>query len=227
MTEPVDHDGIPLFVDDFIHSTHDANGATIDVIKTTGNLWFSGPAVMEAMGFQQDGAGGGYSRRLSRIKHPDIIKITETPFRFTDGRRNRGSLISPRAVHDFADKKVKGFNAIKSYAFLQWMTETLLSDGDENSWSPKRPAPIGLEPVFHKVTRVKDQNEHGEDLDPLRPSGEYHGLNHFGPLRIDEVVFAMDQVSFQQPKSIYDIEDGILIDEEDDFTRLTAWPKAA
>jgi len=227
MTDIVDHDGIPLFVDDFIHSAHDVDGIPIDVVKTSGNLWLSGPAVMEAMGFQQDGAGGGYARRLSRIDHPDIIKVTDTPFRFTDGRRNRGSLISPRAVHRFAEGRVKGFNAIKAYAFLQWMVETLWTEGDEETWSPKLSAPAPIEPVFRKVIRVRDENQYGEALDPLRPTGPYHGLGHFGPLRHDEIEFAMHGSDIPQRLRRVDLDDDLLIDDEDDFSPLSSWLKTA
>jgi len=227
MTDIVDHDGIPLFVDDFTHTVHEVDGTSVDVIKTNANLWLSGPAVMEAMGFQQDGAGGGYARRLSRVDHPDIIKVMNTPFRFTDGRRNRGSLISPRAVHRFAEGKVKGFNAIKAYAFLQWMDETILTEGDGSTWSPKRPALASLEPVFRKVIRVRDENQYGEPLDPLRPTRDYHGLGHFGPLRHDEIEFAVDGFAPIKPIQAVDVDDGLVIDEEDDFLPLTPWLNAA
>lgn len=227
MTDIVDHDGRPLFADDFIHAFHEVAGVSIDVIETTGNLWLSGPSVMEAMGFQPDGAGGGYGRRLSRIDHPDIIKVTNTPFRFTDGRRNRGCLISPRAVHRFAEGKVKGFNAIKAYAFLQWMDETLLTDGDEETWSPKRPIRAGIEPVFRKVIRVKNENRYGELIDPLRPTGPYHGLGHFGPLRFDEIEFAMVGCDVPQRVRSVELNEDLLIDDEDDFSPLTALIKTA
>ena len=227
MTDIVDHDGRPLFADDFTHSVHEVAGASIDVIKTCGNLWLSGPSVMEAMGFQPDGVGGGYGRRLSRIDYPDIIKITDTPFRFTDGRRNRGSLISPRAVHRFAKGRVKGFNAIKAYAFLQWMEETLWTDGDEETWSPKKPISATIEPVFRKVIRVKDENQYGELLDRLRPTGPYHGLGHFGPLRYDEIEFAIDGCDTTQKECPVKFDDDLIIDDEDDFSPLTAWLKTA
>lgn len=223
MTDIVDHDGIPLFVDDFTHTIHDVDATSVDVIRTNGNLWLSGPAVMEAMGFQQDGGGGGYARRLSRIGHPDIIKITDTPFRFTDGRRNRGSLISPRAVHRFAEGRVQGFNAIKANTFLQWMEETLWTEGDEETWSPKRPVSATVEPVFRKVIRVRDENQYGELLDPLRPTGPYHGLGHFGPLRRDEIEFAADGSDIPQQVHRVELDDDLLIDDEDDFSPLTSW----
>lgn len=227
MTDIVDHDGIPLFVDEFTHTAHEVGGISIDVIKTNGNLWLSGPSAMEAMGFQPDGAGGGYGRRLSRIDHPDIIKITDTPFRFTDGRRNRGSLISPRAVHRFAEGRVKGFNAIRAYAFLQWMEETPWTEGDEETWSPKRPTPVSIEPVFRQVIRVTNENEFAESLDPLRPIGKYHGLGHFGPLRQDEVEFKIE--ADDEAKKVIKIEfdDDELIDEADDFSPWSAWTRAA
>lgn len=227
MTDIVDHDGRPLFADDFTHSVHEVAGVSIDVIETSANLWLSGPSVMEAMGFQPDGAGGGYGRRLSRIDHPDIIMITDTPFRFTDGRRNKGSLISPRAVHRFAEGRVKGFNAIKAYAFLQWMDETLWTEGDEETWSPKRPIPASIEPVFRKVIRVRDENQYGELLDPLRPTGPYHGLGHFGPLRPDEIEFATDGFDIPQRVRRIELDDDLLIDGQDDFSPLTQWLKAA
>lgn len=227
MTDIVDLDGISLFVDDFTHTIHDVSGTSIDVIKTNGNLWLSAPAVMEEMGFQEDGAGGGYSRRLSRIDHPDIIKITDTPFRFTDRRRNRGSLISPRAIHRFAEGRVKGFNAIKANAFLQWMDETLLTGGDENTWSPARPAPASIEPVFRAVIKVTDENKFGEPLDPRRPFGNYHGLGHFGPLRHDEIEFVVDGFGHPSPIQTVVVDDGVVIDEEDDFLPLKPWLHAA
>jgi hypothetical protein len=229
MTDIVDHDGIPLFVDDFSHTVHKVDGTSIDVLKTSGNLWLSAPAVMEAMGFQPDSSGGGFGRRLKRIDHPDIIKITSTPFRFTDGRRNRSSLISPRAVHHFAEGKVKGFNAIKAYAFLHWMDEAILTEGDEISWSPKRHAAVSVEPVFRKVIRARDVNEYGERLDPHRPSGRYHGLSHCGPLRHDEIELADDiprkvaRIDFEEDL-LWDAE---LLDAEDDFSPLTSWPQMA
>jgi hypothetical protein len=223
MIDIVDHDGIFLFVDDFTHTIHHVSEMSIDVIKTSGNLWLSAPAVMEAMGFQEDGAGGGYSRRLSRIDHPDIIKITNTPFRFSDGRRNRGSLISPRAVHCFAEGRVKGFNAIKAYAFLQWMDETLIKDGDETTWSPRRPPHISLEPAFRAVIKVSDENEYGEPLDPLRAMADNHRIGHFGPLPHDEIEFYIDGFGLPKPMKTVAVVDGAVIDEEDDFLSLEPW----
>ncbi len=227
MADIVDHDGNALFADDFEHSIHEVDGTSIDVITTNSNIWLSGPAVLAAMGFQQDGAGGGYGRRLSRIDHPDIIKIIDTPFRFTDGRRNRSSLISPRAVHRFAEGGVQGFNTIKAYAFLQWMEETLWTDGDEETWSPKRPVPVSIEPVFRTVIRVKDENAYGEPLDPLRPRGPYHGLGHFGPLRHDEIEFSLDRNEVRKHVQRVDLNDDLLIDDEDDFSPFSSWLQAA
>ncbi|MFG6577462.1 hypothetical protein ACGYK6_16390 [Sulfitobacter sp. 1A15333] len=227
MTDIVDHDGTSLFVDDFTHTTHDADGTSINVFKTNGNLWFSGPDVMMAMGFREEGAGGGYARRLSRIDHPDIIKIADTPFRFADGRRNRGSLISPRAVHRFAEGKVRNFNPIKAYAFLQWMKEALLADGDEETWSPARPPPTSSEPVFRDVIKVTDENEYGEALDPLRPMGDYHGLGHLGPLLLDEIEFPVDGHGIFNLRQPAEIPDGLIIDDDDDFLPLKPWLKAA
>lgn len=228
MTDIVDHDGIPLFADSFSHTVHEFNGTSIDVIETNGNLWLSAPATMEAMGFRPDSSAGGFGRRLKRIDHPDIIKITSTPFRFTDGRRNRSSLISPRAVHRFAEGKVKGFNPIKAYAFLNWMDEAILTEGDAISWSPKRQDAASAEPVFREVIRATGENEYGEHIDPRRPAGSYHGLGHFGPLRHDEIEFAFASSDVPRKVDVIDFEDDLLLDDEDDFSPLTSWlPMAA
>ena len=84
----------------FTHETLDCEGVAIDIIQLDGNIWFSAPAILLAMGFPNDGKNT--SQRLKRVCPPDIIKVTDTPFRFPDGRRNGGSLISPRAVMQFA-----------------------------------------------------------------------------------------------------------------------------
>ena len=96
-------------IETFFHQTLDIEGVSIDIINLDGKIWFSAPAILMAMGFPNDGKNT--SQRLKRVCPPDIIKVTDTPFRFTDSRRNRGSLISPRAVMLFAQKRVVGMPA--------------------------------------------------------------------------------------------------------------------
>jgi hypothetical protein len=210
----LDHDGRPLFAEAFTHETFEVEGVSIDVIETGGRLWLSAPAVFEAMGFPPGKAGKDNAQRLRRVSHPDVIKVEETPFRFTDGRRNRGSLISPRAVMMFAAGKSQGRNAIKANAFVAWMEETLLDGKEAEEWSPARPPEVTIEPAFRAVIKVTDQNEAGEPLDPLRPSGPYWGCGHLGPLMDGEIDFEGPTLwRNDTPPQIPPID----LDEEDDF----------
>lgn len=191
MDDFVDHEGEAMFADTFNHITavyEDTDGLKdIDIIKTNGNIWLSGNQVMEVMGFNA-AETKHTGRALSRIDHPDIIKITDTPFRFTDGRRNRGSLVSPRAVMIFCHSKTKGLNPIRANRFTEWMTEHLLDGHDAAYRSPAKQAVSRLEPVFREVIIAKHEIE-DERLDPMRPSGPYK--HTFAPplLRLDEVEF--------------------------------------
>lgn len=175
MADLVDHEGEALFTDDYDHSVavyQDTDGPKeIDIIKTNGNLWFSGNQVLEMMGFNVNDTGNS-ARTLRRIEHPDIIKIKDTPFRFTDGRRNRGSLICPSAVMFFVEGKTKGFHPIKAVGFSSWLTESCLEGHDADHWSPAKQKVQSLEPVFHKIINTKHEIE-AEELDPLRPIGPY------------------------------------------------------
>lgn len=181
-----------MFTDDYQHSIftyQDTDGPKeIDIIKTNENLWFSGNQVMEVMGFNVNETGHS-GRTLSRIDHPDIIKIKDTTFKFTDGRRNRGSLVSPRAVMFFVEGKTKGFHPIKAVGFSTWVTDSVLEGHDADHWSPAKRKIELLEPVFHKVTYEKPENN--PELDPLRPIGRYLPLVNMPPLRPDEIEFCL------------------------------------
>ncbi|MGR3621046.1 hypothetical protein [Pseudophaeobacter sp.] len=191
MSDFIDDDGQPIFTDNFIHEIIAFEENDFDIIKTNGNIWFNGSDVLNAMGFLQH-KSGGQSRRLNRISHPDIIKISDTNFRFPDGRRNRGSLISPRAVLQFAEGGTQGFNQIKALPFVDWMTAAVLSDGlDAEAWSPARAAPVVLAPVFHKTEIAENKDEQGRELDPLRPIGIYPTTTDGAPIGPDEVEFCM------------------------------------
>lgn len=192
MADFTDDDGQPIFTDDFTHRVVSYDGEDLDVIETNGNLWLTGAQAAEAMGFPQH-KSGGYGRMLQRIAPPDVIKIKDTPFRFTDGRRNGGSLVSPRAIFELAyGKKTQGQNPFKAWPFAEWIKETLLPDGtDAEAWSPARKAPETLEPVFRKVVTVVDEDEQGRPLDPLRPTAPYHGLADTAPIQSDEVEFCL------------------------------------
>lgn len=243
MSNIVDDEGNTLFADTFDHSTHDANGVTIDVISTGGNLWLVGSDVLDAMGFTQH-KSGGHSRRLKRTSHPDIIKIADTPFRFTDGRRNRGSFISPRAVMKYAEGKTQGYNPFKALPFIEWMNERLLTDGrDADGWSPAKEKPITLEPVFREVITAKDENEAGEPLDPLRPKGVYPMATVGDPIKHDEVEFCMcpepweglgkcwcggkGRIRSAIPVPYVPYNGDEVLDDEDDFSPFTAWSHRA
>jgi hypothetical protein len=76
------------------------------------------------------------ARRRQPFDHADKIKFAETTFRFTDGRRDRGTQISAKAIVEYSESRVRGFNAIKAYAFVAWMNDTPLTDGrDADGWS--------------------------------------------------------------------------------------------
>ena len=175
MADLVDHDGEALFTDNYDHPVivyQDTDGPKeIDLIKTQGNLWFSANQVMEVMGFSVNDTGNS-GRTLRRIVQPDIIKIKDTPFRFSDGRRNRGSLISPRAVEFFVEGKTKGFHPIKAIGFSSWVAESCLEGHDADHWSPAKREVQSLGPVFHKIIKAEHEDE-AEELDPLRPTGPY------------------------------------------------------
>jgi hypothetical protein len=191
MSDFIDNDGQPIFAETFDHRQVPFENIMIDVIETNGNLWFNGADVLPAMGFQPHHKGG-FGRMLQRIDHPDIIKITDTGFRSTDGRRNRGFLISPRAVVQFADGKTQGRNPIKINNFITWMEEHVLIGGrDAKAWSPAKKAAVTLEPVFHRIVRVIDQDEHGRDLDPLRPRRLYRTATLESPIGPDEIEFCL------------------------------------
>lgn len=191
MSQSVDHDGNALFTEDHEHATINFGGTEVDIIRTNGNLWLSGSETMEAMGFPQH-KSGGHGRRLRRIDQPDIIKISDTPFRFSDGRRNRGSFISPRAVLKFAEGGTQGFNPIMANAFVALMEEYFFTNmSDAEALSPAKTKPVSLEPVFHSVERVCDRDERGMELDPLRPVGVYLYAYDNAPIAFDEVEFCL------------------------------------
>ncbi|EAQ45629.1 hypothetical protein MED193_08248 [Roseobacter sp. MED193] len=192
MDECVDDVGDALFTDDYEHAvtvyTDLSGNRNVDFIKTNGNLWLSASAVIEMVGLNaKDTKHTG--RLLARLDHPDIIKIKDTPFRFTDGRRNRGSLVSPRAVKVLADGKTGDFNPIMATNFVDWLNEHLLAGQDMDHWSPAKRKIERTEPVFRKVTHEKP-HDHPE-LDPLRPVGRYLPLTNVPPLQVDEVEFCL------------------------------------
>jgi hypothetical protein len=188
----VDDDGEALFADEYEHACITYNdfdeNKDVDVIRTNGNLWLHASDVVSLMGMSTNDTGNT-GRTLRRLNHPDIIKIKETPFRFTDGRRNRGSLVSPRAVMVFATGKTKGFNPIKANAFVAWMNDVLLERQDSDHWSPAKHEIDVLEPVFREVTY--EQPEDNPELDPLRPVGRYLPLVNLPPLRSGEIEFCL------------------------------------
>ncbi len=196
MSELCDDDGLPIFTDDFTHTTKSfedpiSGEVAFDVIETNGNLWFNGSDTVKLMGFPPHHKGG-YGRTLRRISPPDIIKIKDTPLRFTDGRRNSGSLISPRAVLQLHEGKTQSYNPIKAVQFVEWMNDTVLTGGlDAEAWSPARQEPATLEPVFRSVIKVVDENENGEPLDPRRPIGQYQSITDGVPIDRDEVEFCL------------------------------------
>lgn len=109
-------------------------GNPIEIIRMNGKVWLSAPAILAAMGFPDDGMHT--NRSLQRVHPVDIIKTTSTSFRFTDGRRNRSSFISPRAVAMFARQKVKGLNIIKAIDVVEWMIEEVLHGLSPEECSP-------------------------------------------------------------------------------------------
>lgn len=164
----------------------------IDVVELKGSVWLSAQQALFTMGFPEQ-RKGGYGRMLQRINPSDVVKIKDTPFRFPEGRRNRGSLISPRAILELAyGKRTQGLNPFKARPFAEWMTETLLNGEGAEAWSPPRrkPQPT-LEPVFRAVITAIDEDEQGRPLDPLRPTRPYHGTSKVTPIRADEVEFCL------------------------------------
>ncbi len=191
MSDFIDNDGQSVFTENFVHKVLAFEELMIDVIETNGNLWLGAAEALTAMGFKPHHKGG-FGRTLQRLEHPDIIKITDTAFRFTDGRRNRASLISPRAVVQLADGKTEGRNPIKINTFTEWMKEHVLIGGrDADSWSPANRAAVTLEPVYRRVVRVINQDEQGRDLDPLRPIRLYRTATLCSPIGADEIEFCL------------------------------------
>ncbi|WP_187429701.1 hypothetical protein ROLI_010560 [Roseobacter fucihabitans] len=192
MDNSVDDGGAALFTDDYEHDVAIYNDfdsdKTVDFIKTNGNIWFPASDVVELLGTNTNETGNT-GRSLKRLDHPDIIKVKDTSFRFTDGRRNRGSFISPRAIMVFADGKTKNFNPIKANAFVAWMEDELLEGLDASHWSPAKREIELLEPVFRKITYEKPEDK--PELDVLRPVGRYLPLINMSPLRPDEIEFCL------------------------------------
>ncbi|RBW55571.1 hypothetical protein DS909_10725 [Phaeobacter gallaeciensis] len=180
----------PLFDNDHQHNVMNFEGRDIDVIKSAGNIWLYGATAMQAAGVPSH-AHDGYSRHLGRVKHPDKIKITDTPFRFTSGNRNRSVLVSPKVVFDMLDKTSRGRNPIMTINFTEWLTENVLEGLSPLSWSPARFEKDKLEPVFRETIIVKDKNETEGDTDPLRPVGVYLPIRSRMPIRVDEVEFCL------------------------------------
>lgn len=161
---------------------------TVDMIKTNGNLWLFASDVVGMVGLNaKDTKHTG--RLLKRLDHPDNIKINNTPFRFNDGRRNRGSLVSPRGVIFLADGKRGAYNPIKATGFVDWMNQQLLCGYDSHHWSPAKHVIEQLGPIFRKVSH--EQPEDNPELDPLRPVGRYLPLVNLPPLQVDEVEFCL------------------------------------
>lgn len=191
MADLTDNDGQPIFIDSFDHRQMMFEDMTIDIVETNGNIWLNGADILAAMGFQPHHKGG-FGRMLKRIDHPDIIKITDTSFRFSDGRRNRGSFISPRAVVQFADGKTQGRNPIKITSFVTWLDESVLIEGrDADGWSPAKKMPISLEPVFHQIIKAVTEDQQGRELDPLRTVRANLLFMTETPIRPDEYEFCI------------------------------------
>jgi len=245
----VDHDGNPLFSDDCALAEHkyvccSAEEHLVEVIQTAGNIWFPASTVIDLMGMNAKETKHS-GRVLRRIEHPDVIKIADTPFRFSDGRRNRGSLISPRALQVFGDGGTKGYHPIKANAFLAWVQDDLLRGDSLDKWSPKAAPKVQLEPKFREVTKVFDEDEQGRPLDPLRPTGPYRNSVNPQRLQPDEVEFCLGgrdcevhntcwcggkgglltynallalEAAGLQNKTATTPEDDMVIDDDDDFT---------
>lgn len=193
----VDDEGDALFTAKFEHQTytveeeHVLQTAKLDVIETNGNVWFSAPQALALMGFTPH-AKGGYHERLKRLCHLDVIKIKDTPFSFSDKRRNRGALISPRAVLEFANSKVPGQNTIASIAFVEWIYANLFIDEqDAIAFSPAKDGSPKIAPVFRSVVSAIDEDEQGRPLDPSRPVGLYAPMATIRTLAHDEGEFCL------------------------------------
>jgi len=187
-----DDDGAVLFAEDHEHKVlvyNDLDGdKEVDVIKTGGNIWFHASSAVELMGMSTDDAKNT-ARTLKRIDHPDIIKIKDTPFRFPDGRRNRGSFLSPRAIAVLAEKKTKNYNPFKALRFRDWMQDEILMGQPPKSWSPAKHEKSSFSPTFHAV--IKEQPEDHPELDPLRPIGLYLPMVNMPPLQPYEIEFCL------------------------------------
>ena len=230
-----DDNGLLLFSEVFDHTVSAIDGVSMDVIKTNGNIWLPATEVLFLMGYPPH-TKGGFARTLSRISHPDIIKIKDTPFRHKDGRRNRGSLISPRAILQFDDTKTQGRNPIAANNFIEWMNKTIIPQGSNvAACSPAVKAHVTLEPVFHAVTRLENEDEKGRALDPMRPLRPYKGLAEGTPIGAAEIEFCICPKRWdglgdcwcrrkgglrRSKPATYDGDD--LIDDDDDFTPI--WP---
>ncbi|WP_270725878.1 hypothetical protein [Shimia sp. Alg240-R146] len=173
----------------FKHEVHDFQGQSLDVIESNGNLWLSGSAIAKQLGFRPH--NGSFSRTLARLSEYDAIKIAETPFKFTDGRRNRGLLVSPRGIVDLVDTAHRdGYNQIKSNDFIAWMQATLFKGyTGANHWSPAAPEKVTLEPVFREA-EGKSSNFTADEAEEYRRA-ERTAMRRLSPLPLadDEVEF--------------------------------------
>ncbi|SPJ30124.1 hypothetical protein TRM7615_03652 [Falsiruegeria mediterranea M17] len=93
--------------------------------------------------------------------------------------------------------------------------------------SPSRPPKVTLEPVFRDViTAPANEDSEGNEVDPRRPRGDYHGLQALGPLRPDEVEFECDGYGKARPITVdafhWDVDLSVL-DDGDDFSPFTSW----
>ncbi|WP_170334945.1 hypothetical protein [Ruegeria arenilitoris] len=178
----------PLFTEVSARHVFSHDGEEIDILVSNGNIWFHGSDVLRFARFTEH-VKGGFGRTLKRVSPPDIIKIKDTPFRFPDGHRNRGSLISPRGFIELVESSRKGYNPIMAGWFTEWLERNLFTDGkDADFWSPARKEMIKLQPVFRSSSRsTYDETER----DPLAPVGPNPRLNDGTPINSDEVQFCL------------------------------------
>lgn len=220
-----DINNAPLFTDVFTRHVFSHNGEDIDILVSNGNVWFHGSDVLRFARFTEH-AKGGFGRTLKRVSPPDIIKIKETPFRFPDGRRNRGAFISPRGFIELVENSRKGYNKILAGFFADWMRDNLFTDGrNADFWSPAREEPVKLQPVF-RATSFPDDKE--TKLDPLAPVGPNPRLNDGTAIKPDEVQFCLCgracKCELREIRPHHPPETDDWIDHGDDFSPETSWP---
>lgn len=215
----------PLFTEVSTSYVFRHSGEEIDVLVSNGNVWFHGSDVLRFARFTEH-AKGGFGRTLKRISPPDIIKIKDTSFRFPDGRRNRGTFISPRGFLELVESSRKGYNPIMAGWFTEWMEKNLFTeDRDASHWSPARKEPVKLQPVIRSSSSSTDEET---ERDPMAPVGPNPRLNDGTTINPDEVQFCLCgrtcKCDLREIRPHHPPETGDWIDHGDDFSPETAWP---